>query len=168
MEHISHSNYLKPVAGNGLLHRRLFLTNSVAILGAAGLNHMTARQASAAPPDVPKSMTVPGAGMSGYGARSRHEDQVERTIGSVPGTVGTGASRTPIEHLEGIITPNALHFERHHNGVPDIDPTEHRLMIHGLVDRPLIFDLDSLSRYPFVSSSALVIAVPTMRPNRRN
>ncbi len=49
------------------------------------------------------------------------------------------------------MTPGALHFERHHNGIPNINPDEHRLLIHGLVDRPLIFDLDSLSRYPLVS-----------------
>ena len=135
------------VAGNGLLHRRLFLQGSAA----AGLALMTARPATAAPPDVPASMLVPGAGMSGYGLRSPHEDHVQRGFGSLPGTVGTGASRTPLEHLEGIITPGALHFERHHNGIPDIDPSEHRLLIHGLVDRPLIFDLETLSRYPLVS-----------------
>lgn len=151
MDKKPHSDFLKPVAGNGLLHRRLFLTNTTAILGAAGLELMVSKQVSAAPLEVPESMTVPGAGMSGYGARSTYENHVQRKAGSVPGTVGTGASRTPLEHLEGIITPNALHFERHHNGVPDIDPNEHRLMIHGLVERPLIFDLESLSRYPLVS-----------------
>lgn len=151
MKHIPHRDYLKPVASNGLLHRRLFLSNTAAILGAAGLELLTARPAMAVPPDVPESMKVPGAGMSGYGARSPYEDQVQRSFGSAKGTVGTGASRTPLEQLEGIITPNALHFERHHNGIPAIDPADHRLMIHGLVDRPLIFDLDSLSRYPLVS-----------------
>lgn len=151
MDPKSPKNHLTPVAGNGLLHRRLFLADSAAILGAAGLGLLASKQAKAAPPDVPKSMTLPGAGMSGYGTRSPHEDHVQRSAGSVPGTVGTGASRTPLEHLEGIITPNALHFERHHNGIPDIDPNEHRLMIHGLVERPLIFDLEALSRYPLVS-----------------
>jgi sulfane dehydrogenase subunit SoxC len=138
---------LEAVAGNGLLHRRLFLKGSAA----AGLTFLTAKTVTAAPPEVPASMLVPGAGMSGYGPRSAHEDHVQRSFGSLPGTVGTGASRTPLEHLEGIITPGALHFERHHNGIPDIDPAEHRLLIHGLVDRPLIFDLEALSRYPLVS-----------------
>jgi sulfane dehydrogenase subunit SoxC len=141
---------LEPVAGNGLLHRRVFLTGSAALVGAAGL-FMSARPAAAAPPDVPASMQVPGAGMSPYGVRSKHEENVLRSVGATPGTLGTGSSRTPHEYLEGIITPGALHFERHHNGIPDIDPSEHRLMIHGLVDRPLMFDLDSLSRYPLVS-----------------
>ncbi len=146
------SDVLEPAAGNGLLHRRLFLKNGVAAMGAAGLQFMTAKTAAAAPPEVPPWMQVPGAGMSGYGTRSRHEEYVQRTFGALPGTVGAGSSRTPLEHLEGVITPGALHFERHHNGIPDIEPAEHRLLIHGLVDRPLMFDLDSLARYPLVSS----------------
>lgn len=140
-----------PVAGNGLLHRRLFLAQTAAWAGAAGLPFLSARPAAAAPPDVPSSMQVPGAGMSGYGARSPHEEQVQRTVGALPGTVGAGSSRTPLERLEGIVTPGALHFERHHNGIPAIDPAEHKLLIHGLVERALIFDLESLSRYPLVS-----------------
>ena len=74
-----------------------------------------------------------------------------RTPGFSPPALGAGASRTPHGSLEGMITPSALHFERHHNGIPNIDPDEHRLLIHGLVDRPLIFDLETLSRYPLVS-----------------
>jgi sulfane dehydrogenase subunit SoxC len=146
-----HQRLLEPVAGNGLLHRRLFLTGSAALAGVAGLTFLTARPAAAAPPEVPAWMKLPGAGMSPYGTRSKHEDDVVRTINTAPGTVGTGSSRTPLEHLEGIITPGALHFERHHNGIPDIDPAEHRLLIHGLVNRPLMFDLEALSRYPLVS-----------------
>lgn len=138
---------LQPVAGNGLLHRRLFLTGGAAT-GAA----LLAAKAPAAPPETPSWMLTPGAGVGEYGTRSRFEAGVLRTAGSMPGTVGAGSSRTPLEHLEGIITPNALHFERHHNGIPDIDPAEHRLLIHGLVDRPLIFDLDALGRYPMVSA----------------
>jgi sulfane dehydrogenase subunit SoxC len=145
------SDLLDPVAGNGLLHRRLFLKNGVAAISGAGLSLMSAKTATAAPPDVPAGMLVPGAGMSGYGPRSRHEEHVQRDFGSSLGTVGTGSSRTPIQDLEGIITPSALHFELHHNGIPDIDPAEHRLLIHGLVDRPLMFDLESLTRYPQVS-----------------
>lgn len=140
------------VAGNGLLHRRLFLTDSAALAGAAGLGFMTARPAAAqAPLEVPEWMKVPGAAMSGYGSPSPHEEHVQRSFSSRPGTVGSGGSRTPHELLEGIITPSALHFERHHNGIPAIDPGRHRLVIHGLVARPLMFDLDSLSRYPLVS-----------------
>ena len=90
--------------------------------------------------------------MSGYGVPSSFEADVQRVgIGSQPGTVGSGASRTPLERLDGIITPSGLHFERHHSGVPDIDPEQHQVLIHGLVERPLIFTMDALARYPMVS-----------------
>jgi sulfane dehydrogenase subunit SoxC len=137
---------LEQVAGNGILHRRAFLAGGAMAGGFVFLS------AHAAPLETPAGMKVPGSGMQPYGTRSRYEDGIVRAVGAVPGTVGTGSSRTPHEHLEGIITPSALHFERHHNGIPDIDPAEHRLLIHGLVERPLVFDLETLSRYPLVSS----------------
>jgi sulfane dehydrogenase subunit SoxC len=97
-------------------------------------------------------MKIPGAGMSDYGSPAKYERKVTRTlIRSQPGTTGSGASRTPLESLEGTITPSGLHFERHHSGVPDIDPNEHRLLIHGMVKRPLIFTMDALLRYPMVA-----------------
>ena len=140
---------LEVVAGGGLLHRRLFLARSV---GLAGLALLRARPAAAAGlQDVPPGMKAPGQDLRPYGSRSPYEAQVQRLVAPMPGTTGSGSSRTPLEHLEGIITPSALHFERHHSGVPDIPPGEHRLLIHGLVDRPLFFDLDALSRYPLVS-----------------
>jgi sulfane dehydrogenase subunit SoxC len=145
------NSVLEPVAGNGLLHRRLFLTRGASALGAAGMTLLTARSAAAAPLEVPATMKVPGTPSSGYGERSRFESNVQRITNGAPPTPGTGGSRTPIEHLEGIITPNSLHFERHHNGIPDIDPDQHRVLIHGLVERPLLFSLDALSRYPLVS-----------------
>ena len=53
-----------------------------------------------------------------------------------------------MQDLDGIITPNGLFYERHHGGVPTIDPAQHRLMLHGLVDRPLIFTMDDIRRFP--------------------
>ena len=138
----------KPAAGNGLLHRRLFLAGGATLAGSAGLALLTPRPAPAQPPAVPPWSTTAGPPPDGYGERSRFEETVQRTAGSLPGAPGAGSSRTPLESLEGIITPNALHFERHHNGVPDIDPAQHRLLIHGLVERPLMFDLTTLGRYP--------------------
>jgi sulfane dehydrogenase subunit SoxC len=79
---------------------------------------------------------------------SKSQDKVQRSFTATPGRAGTGVSRTPIHLLEGTITPNGLHFERHHNGVPDIDPAKHELIIHGMVKRPLAFSLDALMRYP--------------------
>src|SRR4029453_18232826 len=96
-------------------------------------------------------MKIPGQGLRPYGERSPYASVVQRIVAPVTGTTGSGSSRAPLEYFEGIITPSALHFERHHSGVPDIPPGEHRLLIPGLVDRPLTFDLASLSRYPLVS-----------------
>jgi sulfane dehydrogenase subunit SoxC len=135
----------KPAAGNGLLDRRVFLQAGVA----GGATLLTAQ---AAGQERPAWMTVPGVGMSGSGAPSKHTDHLVRApIGSQTGTTGAGASRSPLEHLDGIITPSRLHFERHHSGIPAIDPEQHRLIIHGLVDRPLAFSVSSLMRYPTVS-----------------
>ena len=133
--------------------RRGFLKRSVAILGAMGLMARGTNEAAATePPEVPPWMKSPGAGLNGYGAPSRHESKVTRTlIRSQPGTTGSGAARTPLEAVDGMITPSGLHFERSHSGVPDIDPDKHRLLIHGMVKRPLIFTMDALLRYPMVS-----------------
>jgi len=144
------SNELEPVAGNGLLHRRLFLTGGAAVLG-GGLALLTARPAGAAEAGLPASMLTPGAGMSPHGSRSKYESKVQREVRAMPGATGTGSSRTPLESLEGIITPSGLHFERHHHGVPDINPEQHQVLIHGLVRRPLLFDINALLRYPAVS-----------------
>jgi sulfane dehydrogenase subunit SoxC len=60
---------------------------------------------------------------------------------------------TPLQDSVGIITPSSLHYVATHRGsfVPDIDPSEHKFMLHGMVDRPLIFTMDELKRLPSVS-----------------
>jgi sulfane dehydrogenase subunit SoxC len=132
--------------------RRRFLEWSIGLLAASGV--MTRRQEASAtePPEVPPWMKSPGAGFTDYGVPAKYESKVTRTFGrSQPGTTGSGAIRTPLEALEGTITPSGLHFERSHSGVPDIDPAKHRLLIHGMVKRPLVFTVDALLRYPMVS-----------------
>jgi sulfane dehydrogenase subunit SoxC len=62
-----------------------------------------------------------------------------------------GSSLAPIHLLNGTITPTDLHFERHHAGVALIDPARYKLLIHGLVDRPLVFTLDELKSFPSVT-----------------
>jgi sulfane dehydrogenase subunit SoxC len=135
------------------LAKRAFLKRSMTLLAASGLIAHGVKDAAAVdPPDVPPWMKSPGAGFNDYGVPSKHEKQVARTlIRSQPGTTGSGAARTPLEALEGTITPSGLHFERSHSGVPDIDPAQHRLLVHGLVQRPLVFTIDALLRYPMVS-----------------
>ncbi len=136
---------MTPAAGNGLMDRRHFLSAGVA----GGIAMLVAQSAAA---NRPQWTQTPGSGMSRYGSPSRFETDVQRVgIGSQAGTVGSGASRTPLEQLRGTITPSGLHFERHHNGIPDIDPDQHKLLIHGLVDRPLSFSLETLARYPMTS-----------------
>ena len=97
-----------------------------------------------------KKETAPsllGTAPSKYGSRSPHETAA-RAVPPESKTPSTGASRTPLQDTYGIITPSSLHFERHHSGVPDIDPAQHQLLIHGLVEQPLIYTLDDLKRFP--------------------
>ena len=143
----------REAAGNGLLDRRAFLTGSTGALATGAFMAFAPSEAGAAgPPETPNEMKVSGAPLSAYGSPATYEREVTRTlIRSQPGTTGAGASRTPLEALEGIITPSGLHFERHHNGVPAIDPAQHQLLIHGMVARPLVFTVASLLRYPMVS-----------------
>ncbi len=141
-------------AGGGLLHRRTLLRGGVLAggLGAA----FAARAADGIGEGSPETMRVPGAPFSGYGVPAHWRGDIKRSIGAVPDRPGTGASRTPLERLEGTITPAGLHYERHHNGIPDIDPAAHTLIVHGLVKQPLVFSLDALLRYPMHSRAAFV------------
>jgi sulfane dehydrogenase subunit SoxC len=143
----------KPARPTKPADRRTFL-KGIAALGAAGIGTGTASSRADAqePLDVPAWMRSPGAGISEYGSPAKFESKVTRTLlRTQPGTTGSGASRTPLDTLEGTITPSGLHFERHHSGVPEIDPARHRLLIHGMVKRPLVFTIDALMRYPMVS-----------------
>ncbi len=99
-------------------------------------------------PDDPTK--VLGTWSSVYGERSPFENVLR--LKTPTGT----ASWTPLQSLHGTITPAALHFERHHAGVPRIDPDRHRLIIHGMVERPMTFTLKELKRFPAVSRVCFV------------
>lgn len=86
-----------------------------------------------------------------YGEPSPYEEDVVRTPTDITPTRESSWSFTPHQHLDGTITPNGLFFERHHGGVPEIDPDRHRLVIHGMVDRPLELSMNDLMRFPAVS-----------------
>ncbi|MCG8325703.1 MAG: sulfite dehydrogenase [Thiotrichales bacterium] len=146
------------VAGNGLLHRRVFLKQGLGFGLVAGFAALAARDASAVEetgppidPARPPWMAKPGEEFSLYGSPSKHEDQVVRFASPNRVMRMNGAAWTPLHKLEGTITPNGLHYERHHNGMPQIDPEHHRLLIHGLVKTDLIYTVDDLLRYPVVS-----------------
>ena len=140
--------------GNGLLDRRGLLATAASGSVAALLTRPTV--AAAGELALEPWMREPGSPFVGYGQPSRFEEKVVRVSTTAPGTTGTGASRTPHHLLDGTITPNGLHFERHHSGIPDIDPDAHRLLIHGLVKRPLVFTLEALARYPMESRIAFI------------
>ena len=139
-------------AGNGLLDRRLFLQGGLALGGAPLLAATTA----AATPDRPEWMNTPGETFSHYGQPSPHESEVARFASPNRVWRNNGVSWTPLHRLEGIITPNGLHYERHHNGVPQIDPDAHQLLVHGLVRQPLFVSMDNLLRYPLRSQICFV------------
>jgi sulfane dehydrogenase subunit SoxC len=121
------------------LTRRAFLATASATVGALGAMRV---------PSTGFPLEL-GAPPRPYGERSPFEQSVRFLPKSI--TPASSYSRTPLQDLFGIITPSALHYEVHHSGVPEIDPRLHEVMIHGLVDRPLIFTLDDLHRLPSVS-----------------
>ena len=142
---------LEQVAGNGLLSRRHLLGVGLAGLGTAATTAAFGADAGAVF-EIPGWSKQPGPGSSGYGAPSSHAGNLQRQAGAPnPLYPGGGASRSPLQHLQGTITPNSLHFERHHAGIPDIDPAQHKLIINGLVRQPLVFNYEDLLAYPMVS-----------------
>ncbi|MBV8565947.1 MAG: sulfite dehydrogenase [Methylobacteriaceae bacterium] len=140
--------------------RRLFAGSALLAAGGAvaviGPSPAGAEADTNLPPDIPEWQIRPGREVMSppYGLPSRYEGEVVRRprAGGAPSPTRLAAvSTTPLQNLVGITTPNGLHYERHHAGVPDIDPEQHRLMVHGLVERPLIFTMADLTRYPSVS-----------------
>ena len=141
---------------------------------AAGIPARAIAQAVAPPPPTTATPArLMGAPTSAVGTRSPFAAAAGRTPVGSP----VGSSLTPLHSLSGTITPSDLHFERHHAGVPAIDPAVHRLVIHGLVDRPLSLSVDDIRRFPqvtrvhFVECSgngraAWVNPAPDMTPQR--
>jgi sulfane dehydrogenase subunit SoxC len=136
--------------------RRKFLQAGAAVAGGSliGGSSALADPAEAPtenlPPSIPEWMKVPGAPMGDqpYGTPSLYEKGVVKNISKSLPQYLSASGRTPLQELDGIITPNGLFYERHHGGVPTIDPEQHRLMLHGLVDRPMLFTMDDIRRFP--------------------
>ena len=136
------------------ISRRRMLAG-IGMAGAAGAAALLGRTASAKAP--PGAVEYPVAADStreqgrmmgedgGYGTRSQFETEV-RWVNPT-----RSASWVPMEKSYGIITPSGLHYERHHGGIPTIDPKKHQLVIHGMVDRPMKFSVEDLKRFPSVS-----------------
>ncbi|MBO4225418.1 sulfite dehydrogenase [Bradyrhizobium neotropicale] len=131
--------------------RRHFLQAGAAVAAGAALGAIPGTaDTSNLPPNIPEWMKAPGAPMGDqpYGTPSVYEKGVVKNISKTLPQYLSASGRTPLQELDGIITPNGLFYERHHGGVPTIDPAQHRLMLHGLVDRPLIFTMDDIRRFP--------------------
>ncbi len=109
------------------------------------LTVQTAGAASGAgmPASLPDPTKRPGPPPGILGKRSAFEHPVKKPSDT--------SSRTPLQDLYGMITPSDLHFERHHAGVPVIDPAAYELLIHGMVDKPMVFTLADLKRFPALS-----------------
>lgn len=132
--------------------RRRFLEGSSAVASSVvlGAGASAAAETENLPPNVPDWMKEPGdpMGSQPYGTPSPFEKGVVKNISKNLKQYISASGRTPLQELDGIITPNGLFYERHHGGVPTIDPEQHRLMLHGLVEHPLIFTMDDLRRFP--------------------
>ena len=162
--------------------RRGFLAGAVAAAAGAISADRAAAQGDSAILNLPahsKGLGQPVAAR-GYGLPSEWEKNLQRR--ESPGLTRvpqSSVSFAPLQGLFGIITPSGLHFERHHQGWWDIDPSQHRLMINGsddsLLKRPMVFSMDELMRLPSVSRMHFIecgantgmewgnVAVPTVQ-----
>jgi len=130
------------------------LLQGAALLGVSATARADDDFAKNLPPNVPEWSRTLGAPIlaSPYGVPSKYEANVRRR--ESPGLTRTPQSSvafTPLQNLFGIVTPSGLHFERHHAGMPEIDPHQHRLMMHGLVANPRLYTMDDIVRFPSVS-----------------
>ncbi len=144
--------------------RRVLLTGAagvaagalVSVLPGAAVGQGGTSAGASTPPPAPSRVpadpgSMLGAPTSAQGMRAAAVNPARVPVGAV-----SGSSRSPLGELTGTITPSDLHFERHHAGVPALDAATHRLVIHGLVDRPMEFSVDDIRRLPQVSRTYFI------------
>jgi sulfane dehydrogenase subunit SoxC len=132
-------------------HRRSSRRQLLRLGAAAAGGSLLARRNALAADGGPRTL---GAPLGPYGERSPFEKAVRWTRESR--TPETGSSFTPLQDSVGTITPSALHYERHHSGIPAVDPAEHRLVVHGMVDRPLSLSMADIRRLPSVTRTLVL------------
>src|SRR5881296_4425196 len=115
-------------------------------IGAAAMGGGLLAQQKALAIETPGNLGTP---LGPYGDRSPFEKALRYRRDSK--TPETGSSFTPLQDSHGTITPSALHYERHHAGIPLIDPAQHRLVIHGMVERPLSLSVAEIKRLPSIT-----------------
>ena len=141
----------------GIVERRKFIKNALTLFGGMGVAAAVPGAMAASsnlPPNVPSWSRSLGKPVltNPYGKPSPFEKNVKRrTVEWLTPDNIASVTFTPLQDLKGIITPNGLVFERYHGGMQTINPDDYRLMIHGLVERPIILTLDDLKRFPSVS-----------------
>ncbi len=139
--------------------RRRFMLTGAALAGAGAAGMLPRMSVAAAAPPGAKEYPVPpdptkvlGRGVGedgGYGTRSQFETSVRWRFPTP--TTQSSWSMTPLADEFGIVTPSGLHFERHHGGIPTIDPAKHTLLVHGMVGQPRLYTMADLRRFPSVS-----------------
>ena len=132
------------MSGERKVSRRTVIAGAAAAAG--GMLLKNAPPLPALPAQAQDPWMAPGGATSAQSARAAFENPARTPTG-----VLTGSSLSPLHELTGTVTPNDLVFERHHSGVPAIDPAKHELLVHGLVDRTMKFTVDDLRRLPSVS-----------------
>ncbi|MEN3794373.1 sulfite dehydrogenase [Fulvimarina sp. MAC3] len=143
--------------GKGIAPSRRAILKGGLTFGGAALTGLAAARSVAAEASDPKITELQdwnqylGVGVDAlpYGLPSQYEqDVVRRDVPWLTADATSSVNFTPLHQLDGIITPNGLCFERHHGGVAEIPPQDHRLMVHGMVDEPLVFTMEDLKRFP--------------------
>jgi sulfane dehydrogenase subunit SoxC len=141
-----------PEIGKRAVARRSLLKAGLAVGGSLAFAPAKAEDAkTASPPADPEwSRSLgPGVGDRVYGHPSHFEsNMIRRTVPWLTASPESSISFTPLQYQRGIITPSGVFFERYHAGRPTVDPKQHRLMIHGLVDRQLLFTMEDIERLP--------------------
>ena len=141
--------------------RRGFLLGAAA--AATGTAALSGAALAKAPPGaveypVPKDPTKEQGRLTnddgGYGSRSQFESEVRWRFPTA--TKESSWTMTPLESGQGIITPSGLHFERHHGGIPTIDPARHSLVVHGMCDSPKKYTMADLKRFPSLSRQLFI------------
>ncbi|MBS7351155.1 MAG: sulfite dehydrogenase [Comamonas sp.] len=161
-EHFLSQEGIKTVVAESKKGRRDFLRNAFATAAAGAAAPIALAQSNPVPAEggdpnilnLPTHSTSLGQSVAtvGYGVPSQYEANLQRRPS--PGltqTTQASVSFAPLQSLFGIVTPSGLHFERHHQGWWDIDPSKHRFMINGMVKTPMVFTMDELMRLPSVS-----------------
>ena len=161
-EHFLDAQGIRRVQEEARTGRRGFIRQAFAAAAASAAVPAAWSHGNPVPPEggdphilqLPEHATGLGQGVAtdGYGKPSRFESNIQRR--QSPGLTQTSqasVSFAPLQSLFGIVTPSGLHFERHHQGWWDIDPSKHRFMINGLVKSAKVFTMDEIMRLPAVS-----------------